>query len=511
MQSDADLTLSALLRRQAQTYGQRVLVRSQEQEFTYGEFDALTNRIANALAEMGIARGDKVALLLPNGPAFLLAWWGAVKLGAVQVPVGTAFADYMVEYVLTHSDATACIIGAEFLPIYTRIGHRLPGVQRLIVSTGATSPVNLPAGAVTLATLLKSSEAPPASQSAPGDACAIMYTSGSTGPNKGVLWPQRSVIHAGQITAAHRRVTPADVLYSPLPLFHTNALLYSFMTALCAGAACAVGETFNPAGFWDDIRTFGATQFNFSGSVLTRLYKQPARDDDRDHPCRLAWGTAVPPHLAADFATRFGVRLLEVYGTTESGVVLQSPYDNPRPGSCGLPAPGLQVRIVDAHDRPLDPGAIGEIVCRPDAPHTMMLEYYKMPEKTVQAFQNLWLHTGDYGYQDADGYFYFVDRKEDAIVRGGRIISSYAIEQVLHTHPAVAESAAVLDDDSGIRALIVLQPGQTLDPAALLAHAAAQLPADALPQSIAAVDSLPKTPTQRVEKYRLRNRPGRVH
>jgi crotonobetaine/carnitine-CoA ligase len=239
------------------------------------------------------------------------------------------------------------------------------------------------------------------------------------------------------------------------------------------------------------------------------LMKQPPRDDDSDNPLRLMVGAAAPSHLCSAFERRFNTLILEGYGATESTVCLVNPIDSRRHGSCGKPITGWDVRIVDDDDNPVPSGTTGEIVARPLRPYLGTSGYDGMPEATLELTRNLWLHTGDLGYQDEDGYFYFVDRKKQALRRRGENISSFEVEAVIGSHPAVVECCVVgVPSELGeedVKAVIVLHNSVVIEHKDIIEWCRPRLAQFAIPRYVAFRPSLPKTPSERVEKHRLKS------
>jgi crotonobetaine/carnitine-CoA ligase len=302
--------------------------------------------------------------------------------------------------------------------------------------------------------------------------------------------------------------TEEDVLYNTLPLFHGNAQLLSTMPALMSGARMVLAERFSASRFWSDVRKYGCTEFNYIGGILPILLKADPRPDDRDNPLRVLFGGGCPPHLFDEVEKRFGVTLLEGYGMSEIGLPLLNTLKERKPGTCGKPVYGCQVKLVDDYGLEVGPGVPGELLLRNREPYTMLLEYYKMPEKTVEAWRDLWYNTGDYLVMDADGYFNFVDRKKDALRRRGENISSQEVEKVFAGHPAVLECAAVgvKSDMAEDEVMICLspRPGESLTPEALLDYAQERMAYFMVPRYVRIMEALPKTPTEKVQKAALR-------
>ncbi|HXG65497.1 MAG TPA: AMP-binding protein, partial [Blastocatellia bacterium] len=298
-----------------------------------------------------------------------------------------------------------------------------------------------------------------------------------------------------------------DILYTCLPLFHVNAQVCTVLSAMLFDARVAMYEHFSASAFWDEIRRSRATVFLALGAMGNILYKAPPRPDDRKNHVRLAM-VVPPPEDLERFEQRFGLRVVyETFGMTE-GVVTPPAIAEPRRlGCCGRPAADTEVRIVDEDDLPLAPRQVGEIVMRTREPYTMMSGYYKMPEATLEAFRNLWFHTGDLGYLDEDGFLYFVGRKKEAIRRRGENISAFEVEAIVNRHPAVLESAAIpvpseLGEDD-VKIVVVLREGGQLSPEELLRFCEERMAYFMVPRYVEFRDSLPRTPTQRVEKYKL--------
>ena len=263
---------------------------------------------------------------------------------------------------------------------------------------------------------------------------------------------------------------PGEVLYNAFPLFHVNARYTGVLCAYMCDGQMVLPSRFSASGFWQTCREKDVSAFNYMGAMLMMLYKQPERDDDADNPVRRAYGAPAPLTIYKDFEQRFGVQLVEVYGSTEAGTVTENTVEEFRVGSCGRPVSYYEVEIHDEHDEPCPPRVEGEIVVRPKEPHVLFEHYYRMPDETLDAFRNLWYHTGDRGWRDEDDYFYFVDRMKDAIRRRGENISSWEVEKVLTAHPSVDEVAVIgvpseLTEEE-VLAVVVTKPGFELTPEA---------------------------------------------
>jgi crotonobetaine/carnitine-CoA ligase len=301
-----------------------------------------------------------------------------------------------------------------------------------------------------------------------------------------------------------------DVLYCPFPMFHIDATVMTVVPAMLLGTTAAIGDRFSASGFWDEIRRARATVFDFMGATLTMLHKLPTDAGDRDNPARLGWGVPVP-EFAPDFEARFGVKLVELYGSTDAGVPMYHPVNEPRrQGSCGRPIAQYDVRLFDENGGEMPVGTVGEIVVRPNEPSLMSDGYYGMPAATLESRRDGWFHTGDLARRDADGYFYFVGRRTDSIRRRGENISAFEVEEVVKLHPAVLDAAAfgVPSDltEEDVMVAVVPRPGNHVDPGQLTEFCAKRMGGHMVPRYVDVVDALPRTPTEKVEKARLRER-----
>jgi len=300
--------------------------------------------------------------------------------------------------------------------------------------------------------------------------------------------------------------TAGDILYTCLPLYHGNAQNLTAMPALLANARLALGRRFSASNFWNDIRRYGATVFNFVGTMIPILYKQEPKENDADNPVRLARGGGIPPKIWKDFENRFGLTLVETYGTTEGGSMWNMPGG--KIGSIGNPPYFNEALIVDEEDQELPQGKIGELIIRPRDPQEKWVEYYKEPDATQDKIRGGWFRTGDLAYRDEEGWFFFVGRKKDAIRRRGENISAAEVELVIISHPKVLECACFgvpseLGEDD-VMACIVSKPGMSLSPQEILSFCEKRMAYFMIPRYVEFVESLPKTPTERIEKYKLK-------
>lgn len=504
------LVIGELVAERARRLGDRPFLRFKDREFAYGDMDRLSNCCAHGLTEMGLAKGDKVSIMLPNCPEFLHLWFGAAKIGAVEVPINTSYKGEFLRHILDQSDSRVLVVDQQYLDRIRPIQDDLKKLERIVVlgdgPPDAAAGLRIPV--VRYEALSEASEDPVEVDVQPWDPQSIIYTSGTTGISKGAVGCHKFWTVSAQKTLEYREGTSDDVFYTFLPLYHFNAQVLTTLTALIAEARMVLSDRFSASRFWDEMRACGATQFNYLGAVMPILAKQPERPDDLDNPVRVALGAGCPPEVMDQVEKRFGITCMEGFGMTEIGIPIHVRMHHRRPGSCGKPFDIYEIKLVDDQDAEVPLGEPGEIVFRPREPFTMMSEYYKMPEKTLEAFRNLWFHTGDLARKDADGYYYFVDRKKDALRRRGENISSFEVERTINTHPAVLESAAVavkseLAEDE-VKICVVLKPGRSLSPEELIAYADERMPHFAVPRYVEFMEALPKTPTERTQKYLLK-------
>jgi len=498
-----------VLEQQVAKHGNRTFLYFKDEAFGYQDFDQAANRVACGLQELGIEKGDKVAIMMNNCPEFLFLWFGLSKLGAVEVPINTAHKGELLVYFLDFSDTSLLVIDRQYLDQVEPILNQAPKIKKVIIFGQSVEGMpKLDRPVLDWSQIIDNDGRYQSCDVLWSDPFGILFTSGTTGPSKGALMPQNYALFMGESVIQSVAYDEQDCLYNALPLFHGNAQVLSFMPALMSGARTVLAERFSASKFWDDVRRYGCTEFNYIGSIVPILCKADPKPDDADNPLQKMFGAAAPKDLFEAFEKRFSLTLIEGYGMVEIGMPLLSNFRARRPGSCGKPFPDYAVKLVDDNGLEVGPHAVGEILVRPLKPYCMKLEYYKMAEKTVEAWRNLWFHTGDYARCDEDGFFYFVDRKKDALRRRGENISSYEVEKVVNSHEAILESAAVamkseLGEDD-IMICLMLKPGRTLTPEALIAFCNERMAYFMVPRYVRIMDQLPKTATQRTQKAELR-------
>jgi acyl-CoA synthetase (AMP-forming)/AMP-acid ligase II len=508
--AESPRTMGDWVRERAAKYGDRHALDVHDVKRSYAEVDRFSSQMAAGLANLGLGVGSHACTMMKNSVESIDVWFGLCKLGAIEIPVNTANRGAPLKYMIDQSDSQTIAIDEEYVDRLTAIVDDLPQLQNVIIRReGLGSTVDLPERILVheLGDLYLDAALPePVIDKF--DPNVIMYTSGTTGPPKGVVICHEANLNLARHTIALMSYTEDDVLYTAFPLFHINARYTSVVAAMECGGSLVMDQKFSVSRFWSICKAKGVTAFNFQGALLLMLFKQPPHPDDADNPVRVAFGAPIPAEIGADFMTRFGVKLAEIYGMTEVPNAVENRMESLRPGAAGRETVNFEVRIVDEQDQIVPAGVAGEIVMRPKKPGVTVLEYYKMPEATVKAFRNLWFHSGDRGRFDEDGYLYFLDRMKDAIRRRGENISSWEVEATVSAHPTVLEAAAYgvpseLSEEEVMLA-VVPRPGHTVKPEELLEHCVDNLAHFAVPRYVRFMDELPKTPSQRIEKYRLR-------
>ena len=475
---------------------------------TWAEVDQESNRWARGLAKHGVRIGDRVLVMISSGIEHIVLWLGLCKIGALMVPVNDAYKGNMLEHQVNDSSATLAIIHERHLPRWQEIGHELPTLATIALFPDLDRRLARDARWQLLAfpSLRDADPAPMPPVVRYFDPMALFYTSGTTGPSKGVLYSYAQA-HATALAMA-RHCNPDDVFYMFLPMFHVG-LSQMFGCVAIAGATMAIREKFSARDFWPDVRRYRATYSILLSTMPNFLASLPPSPDDRDHTLRKVVIIPLPSDLEA-FKARYCVAVTTFFNMTEVSAPLSvDGFELPNATSCGRPRAGIAARIVDEHDEPVAPGEVGELVLRADNPWEFNLGYWRNPEKTAEAWRNQWLHTGDAFRMDAEGNYTFVDRLKDAIRRRGENISSFEVEREVDAHPAILESAAVaVPSPAGEDEVLVvgtLREGHHLDAAALAEFLAPRLPAYMLPRFIRLETAeLPKTPTGKIRKAALR-------
>jgi len=504
--------LATLVREKARKNGDRLALRFEDRSLSYRELDRESDRIANGLAAAQVGPGDRVAALLFNTSEFPLLWFGLAKRRAVLVPLNTALKGEILRYELSDCAPVGLVIDHRLWEFYEPLRSGL-ALSREWVARGPGSESAGPEGVEGFSSLVSDRPAAPEPAPLPSEPVSILYTSGTTGPPKGAVIPHEKALTTPREIGLRSRLSPESVLFTALPLFHCNAQEMTALTALLNDLTAAFDERFHASTFWQTAARMGATHVSLLISMVNVLFKQPPKESDRQHSVRTALTAGATKDVWPEFERRFGLTIVELYGMTECGcTTLMNPPNAIRVGSIGVPLGFVEADVVDDEDRPVPVGTRGELVVRPRAPFTMFSGYFGKPEKTVESWRNLWFHTGDYVTRDADGYYYFVDRKKDVIRRRGENLAPYDVESVLNRHPAVFESVVVgvpapLGEED-VKAFVQLRPQAAVTPRELFEFCAERLPFFMVPRYLEFIEEIPKTANQKSQRFVLRGRTG---
>jgi carnitine-CoA ligase len=499
-------TLPAMLTRQAARFATKPLISAGDTTWTYVQTRDAAARFAGTLRSNGIKPGDRVAVVCSNRVEFLGIVLGCAWLGAIAVPINVASRGPQLQHILSNCGARLLVMEAAF-------GENLAMLEpeKLAIDTiwliGEGSAVRL--GGITAVPLPRGGEPIAAGAVKPGDAGLILYTSGTTGPSKGVCCPQAQYFWWAVNTAALLQIDDGDVLCTSLPLFHTNAL-NTFYQALLTGNFVCYERRFSASGFFPSLIESRATVTYLLGAMVPILLSRPVTPEECAHRTRIALAPGVPAQFHDVFARRTGIRLLDGWGSTETNFVLGATIDHQQPGLMGPVFEGFDARVIDDRNQAVADGTAGELIVRSGEPLAFASEYFGMADKTAEAWRDGWFHTGDRVVRQPDGCFRFVDRLKDAIRRRGENISSFEVEQVLLSHPAVANAAAFpvrspLAEDE-VMVAIIIHPGKTVAETELIEFCEPRLPYFAIPRYLEFMTDLPATESGKVQKYKLRER-----
>ncbi len=489
--------------------GERTAIIFGEQRLSYAQTNGLIEQVANALAARGIAHGDRVALMVPNIPQFVVAYYAILRLGAVVVPLNLLYKAEEVGYILDDSAAKAIIVFELFYPQVAAGIAAAKSVQHTIFIGQSAAPE----GTTGWATLLGGG-APPRERAtvAPSDLAVICYTSGTTGRPKGAMLTHRNFIaNCEQMSSLEQfKPDPDDITLLVLPLFHIYGMNCGMNVGLRAGGAIALIPRFEPIPVLEAIQALRATIFLGAPPMFIAWVNTPGLESYDLSSLRIvnSGAAALPREVLSRFKEATGIEIQEGYGLTETAPVSHSNSAAPRvkPGTIGWPIPGVEARVVDEQDRDVPQGQEGEIILRGE---NVMVGYWGREEDTAEALRGGWFHTGDIGTVDEEGYYTIVDRKKDMINAGGFKVWPREVEEVLFAHPAVREAAvvAIPDPYAGERPLayVALKAGQTATADDLIAYCKSRLASFKAPSRIEFRDDLPKLPTGKVLRRVLRD------
>ncbi len=516
----SDWSLVALVQRQAEAHGEREFMTfEQGTTLTFASLHRDSGEVARKLASLGVGPGDRVMVMLKNRIEFMMTMIAIMRLGAIFVPVNTELKGAFLQHQMRNAEPRVVFLDAALADAFDAVrggNESLAAVVYVAGDVPEERPAVLAAAqAMTYAEFSNLAGAGDDVLVTPKaeDIACIMYTSGTTGPSKGVLMPHAHCYLFGHNTARTMEMTEQDCQYICMPLFHAMGLLMQVVSSLITGSKVYCIERFSPNTWLDDVRACGATVSNALGVIPEFIFRTPETEYDRDHNLRRVVAVPVAAEWGTSMEKRFGFKFMQAYGMTEVNLTCYTNADDPLlPGMAGhVQDEFFELRVVNSEtDLPVPQGEIGEIVVRPKVPFCFNQGYFRMPERTVEAWRNLWFHSGDAGYFDAQGRLYYADRIRDRIRRRGENISSFEIEQVLNDHPEINESAVVgirvegAGGEDEVKAYIVTDQGADIDNIALLDYCVEQIPRFAVPRYIEAVEALAKTATGKIQKEPLR-------
>jgi crotonobetaine/carnitine-CoA ligase len=496
--------------------------------WTYAETLTAAERVGRSFLLAGAEQGDRVVLVAQNSSKFVRTWLGTAVAGLVEVPINTAYEHDFLAHQVSTVEATLAVVDDVYAERFLQIPEAAKTIRKFwVIDTGSRDRAMalLREGGWEAAPFEELDEDATAPQVvdgqialpevAPSDLASVLFTSGTTGPSKGVAMPHAQMYFFADECVSLVRLTADDAWMSVTPLFHGNAQFMAAYPTLVAGARFVTRSRFSASRWVDQLRESRVTVTNFIGVMMDFIWKQELRDDDADNPLRCVFAAPTAATLVGPMKERYGIEaFVEVFGLTETSAPIISPYGEDRPaGAAGLAADEwFDVRLVDPEtDEEVKVGQIGELVVRPKVPFICSMGYFNMPDKTVEAWRNLWFHTGDALKQDEEGWFYFVDRFKDALRRRGENISSYEIETSILAHPSVVECAVIAvpaSSEAGedeVMAYVITGPdAPELTARELWEHCESRIPSFAVPRFLRFVDEMPKTPSQRVQKAKLR-------
>ena len=498
------MNLGLNLRNSAANVPDAAAILFMDKRISYRELDGLVDRFAAGLQALGHGKGSRIALLLGNTPAFVIAYYAIARIGAVSVPINPLYTPGEIQYVLADAGVEAVIAVAQMAPMFGMMRKVLPNVRTAIVAGELDAAVEgvLPFDAVYSAEIPKDAD-----QATENDCAVILYTSGTTGNPKGAMLSHRNLVSNAEQCVDFLGVLQSDIVVAVLPMFHVFCMTVCMNTPIYRGATVLVIPRFSPTETAKTMEEAGATFFAGVPTMFNFLVQHPECQPEQLKALRYAisGGAPMPVAVLHNFEQKYGVKVSEGYGLSEaSPVVCFNPIDRERkPGTIGVPLPGVDVRVVDEEGRDCDPGVVGELICK--GPN-VMIGYLNRPEDTAAAIRDGWLYTGDLATVDEEGYFSIVDRKKDMVLVGGFNVYPREVEEVLFKHPAVREAAVIGLPDANygekVRAYVALKGDVSVE--ALIEYCAEHLAKYKVPKEILVLDELPKNTTGKILRRELK-------
>ena len=502
-----DMSWAELIEEKARKYGDRVFLLYEDKEFTFRQMDENANRMANFLLSLGAGKGKGVAIIMGNSPQYLDVYIGSQKIGMYSIPINTSLRGDSLLYILNHSDAEFVVIDEDFLDVFKKIGDKIEKRKTVIVNRSASAGASsMPEGMLSLSDAYAKSPQKPNIKYDKKDICFILYTSGTTGLPKGVMYRYGKTTVKLLSIPACALYKKSDILYTCLPLFHGNALWLCLTQAMHRGCKVVLGRKFSASRFWDEIRKYKVTEFNTIGAMIPILMKQPPKENDSDNCVRFTVSAACPVDDWEKFEKRFGIKIYEAYGSIDGGGKSIMNIGNAPVGSIGRPAPNTVFRLVDNEGNDVPDGTPGQLIFESKG-ERKSVEYFKNEKASNDKLHNGWIYTGDLVKRDKNGYLYFVGRNAEFMRIKGENVSAYEVEHAIQKHPSVVEAAVYavpseLAEDE-IMTCISLVEGHTLKEADLIDFLKEDLAKFAVPRFVKIVKEFPKTETQRIIKKEL--------
>ncbi|MCC7516499.1 MAG: AMP-binding protein [Pseudomonadales bacterium] len=514
LDNPADRTLGRILRLQAQAIPDAPCYLVDDRVYTFDEVNRTVNRYAAGLKSLGVEKGDRVVIFMRSCVEFVMIALAANKLGAIWIPINGDYKGSWLAEAIEESKGKVLVTDTDKYP---RVSEAVDSTKYGALLVKVNENGVLPEGAIDLQSFDALSDAEPDFVDIHyGDTCAILWTSGTTGKSKGVMQPHNVWISAAESAKEYFCNQPGDVVYNCMPLYNTGAWITSVFRALIVGIPCALDEHFSATQFWNRIRHYKATETTTLGAMHMFLWNAPEKPEDADTTLRYANIIPLPPHLTKPFMQRFGLQCVQKgFGQSEAALILRCLEDGKaqwKPNCLGAVAPGVDVSVRDDDGNECPPGTPGEFCLRPQKPYVIFNGYFENPEATAKAYHGDWYRTGDLGVRDADGDFFFVDRKSDYIRDKGRNISSLQVEHAVMQHPAVQAVACFgipsehIQSEAELKIDVVLKPDATVTAEELARFVNDNAPYFFVPRYIEFVDELPMTPTNKVQKYKLREK-----
>ncbi|MBM3519906.1 MAG: ATP-dependent acyl-CoA ligase [Alphaproteobacteria bacterium] len=523
----ADWNLSRILAVQARKHGDKPFLTEPERDpaqcvYSYRRTDELASRIAGGLAARGFVKGDRLTIYLDNCAEYILAWFGASRAGVVEVPTNNSYFGDFLSHCTNVTSPRGIVVSPNYVPRFAEIGKTLAGasIKPMFFVVGGSVHAEIRSlralgfTAESFDVLLNAAPLATPPEQQRQELGAILFTSGTTGPSKGVMMSHAQLYYFSEQCVDLTRLTEKDVFMTGNPLFHGNAQFLTTYPVLIAGASMFLYPKFSPAKFSERIAESQATVTNFVGVMMDWVAKQPPSDTDSKSRLRCVFSTPTAWSHVDMLKQRFGIEaFVECFGQTEICLPMLTPYGMARPaGSCGLAVTDwFDIRLADPEtDEEVAQGEVGELQVRTKEPWLINSGYYGMPEATANARRNLWFHTGDGLREDKDGWYYFVDRLKDCLRRRGENISSFEVERPILAHEAVHDCAATgmpADEEAGedeVGVFVILKEGKTATAGEIDAWVSTRLPEFLRPRYIRFVDSFPMTPSGKIQKVKLR-------